>query len=75
MVGYDTDEKEHAYHDLPKEYLLKPGISVTKINGVDYAGTFEAFIHAPFKDDCAAARNETSLCLAGHPDRGGRPGR
>lgn len=63
VVGYDTDEKEHAYHDLPKEYLLKPGISVTKINGVDHAGTFEAFIHAPFKNDCAAARNETSLSL------------
>jgi hypothetical protein len=63
VVGYDTDEKDHSYHDLPKEYLLKPGISVTKINGVDYAGTFEAFIHAPFKDDCAAARNETSLSL------------
>lgn len=63
VVGYDTDENEHAYHDLPKEYLLKPGISVTKINGVDHTGRFEAFIHAPFKDDCAAARNETSLSL------------
>jgi len=63
VVGYDTDEHEHAYHDLPKEYLLKPGISVTRINGVDHAGRFEAFIHAPFKDDCAAARNETSLSL------------
>jgi beta-lactamase superfamily II metal-dependent hydrolase len=63
VVGYDTDEHKHAYHDLPEEYLLKPGISVTKINGVDHAGRFEAFIHAPFKDDCAAARNETSLSL------------
>jgi hypothetical protein len=24
---------------------------------------FEAFVHAPFKDDCAAARNDTSLAL------------
>lgn len=63
VVGYDTDEGAHAYHELPAEYLLKPGISVTKINGEDYAGTFEAFIHAPFKDDCAAERNETSLSL------------
>lgn len=63
VVGYDTDEHEHAYRDLPEEYLLKPGISVTKINGVDYVGRFRAFIHAPFKDDCAAARNETSLSL------------
>jgi hypothetical protein len=63
VVGYDTDEHKHAYHDLPGEYLLKPGMSVTKINGVDHAGRFEAFIHAPFKADCAAARNETSLSL------------
>lgn len=63
VVGYDTDEQKHAYHDLPEEYLLKPGMSVTKINGVDHAGRFEAFIHAPFKDDGAAKRNETSLSL------------
>lgn len=63
VVGYDTDERKHAYHDLPAEYLLKTGKSVTKINGVDHAGRFEAFIHAPFKGDCAAARNETSLSL------------
>jgi beta-lactamase superfamily II metal-dependent hydrolase len=63
VVGYDTDEHEHGYHDLPAEYLLKPGQSITKINGVDHAGRFEAFIHAPFKDDCAAARNDTSLSM------------
>ena len=63
VVGYDTDEKKHSYHDLPEEYLLKPGQSITKINGVDHAGRFEAFIHAPFKDDCAEARNDTSLSL------------
>lgn len=63
VVGYDTDEHEHGYHDLPAEYLLKPGQSIIKINGVDHAGRFEAFIHAPFKDDCAAARNDTSLSM------------
>lgn len=63
VVGYDTDQGGHAYHDLPAEYLLKPGMAITKINGVDHSGRFEAFIHAPFKDDCAAARNETSLAM------------
>jgi hypothetical protein len=63
VVGYDTAEKKHSYHDLPEEYLLKPGQSITKINGVDHAGRFEAFIHAPFKDDCAEARNDTSLSM------------
>jgi len=63
VVGYDTAEAEHSYHDLPDEYLVKPGHSITKINGTDYEGRFNAFIHAPFKEDCAAARNETSLSL------------
>ena len=63
VVGYDTAEKEHSYHDLPGEYLLKPGQSITKINGVDHSDRFNAFIHAPFKDDCAGPRNETSLSM------------
>lgn len=63
VIGYDTDEKDHGYHDLPAEYLLKPGQSITKINGVDHEGRFEVFIHAPFKDDCASARNDTSLAV------------
>ncbi|MEX5635826.1 hypothetical protein [Parafrankia sp. FMc2] len=63
VVGYDTDHAKHAYHELPERYLVYPGQSITKINGVDYAGRFEAFIHAPFKDDCAAARNDTSLSM------------
>lgn len=63
VVGYDTDQSEHAYSELPEEYLLYPGQSVTTINGEDHAGRFEAFIHAPFKDDCASARNDTSLAM------------
>lgn len=63
IVGYDTAHSKHAYSELPAEYLLYPGQSVTTINGADYAGRFEAFIHAPFKDDCAAERNDTSLAV------------
>jgi beta-lactamase superfamily II metal-dependent hydrolase len=63
VVGYDTDHSEHAYSELPDEYLIYPGDSITKIDGTDYAGRFEAFVHAPFKDDCAAARNDTSLAM------------
>jgi beta-lactamase superfamily II metal-dependent hydrolase len=76
VVGYDTDEAEHAYSDLPDEYLVYPGQSVTKIDGKDYAGRFEAFIHAPFKDDCAAARNDTSLSMqVTLTDDGGKDGK
>jgi hypothetical protein len=63
VVGYDTEESQHGYHDLPAEYLLEPGMAITKINGSNHAGRFESFIHAPFKDDCAAARNNTSLSM------------
>ena len=63
VVGYDTDHDKHAYDELPDEYLSYPGQSVTTIDGEDLSDRFEAFIHAPFKDDCAAERNDTSLAL------------
>jgi hypothetical protein len=63
VVGYDSDREQHAYVDLPTEYPTGPGHVVTSLDGDDVSGSFEAFIHAPFKDDCAAARNETSLAL------------
>jgi hypothetical protein len=63
VVGYDTDHDKHAYSELPDRFLAAPGDSITKLDGEDFAGGFEAFIHAPFKDDCAEARNETSLSM------------
>lgn len=63
VIGYDTDHDKHAYSELPDEYLAYPGRSITKVDGVEYAGRFEAFIHAPFVDDCAGARNDTSLSM------------
>lgn len=63
VVGYDTDHEKHAYSELPDEYLSYPGEAVTSIDGKDLSGRFEAFIHAPFKDDCAAERNDTSLAI------------
>ncbi|WP_433077731.1 hypothetical protein ACQP1P_35320 [Dactylosporangium sp. CA-052675] len=63
VIGYDTDHDKHAYHELPDEYLTGPGKSVSRLDGVDVAGSFEAFLHAPFVDDCAAKRNETSVAM------------
>jgi len=63
VVGYDTDHEKHAYGELPDQHLSYPGEAVTVIDGDDLSGRFEAFIHAPFKDDCAAERNDTSLAL------------
>jgi hypothetical protein len=63
VVGYDTDHDKHAYSELPGRSLATPGDSITMLDGEDFAGRFEAFIHAPFKADCADARNETSLSM------------
>jgi hypothetical protein len=63
VVGYDTDESEHAYSELPEKYLTGPGKAVSSLDGDDVSYRFEAFIHAPFADDCADERNETSLAM------------
>jgi hypothetical protein len=63
VIGYDTDHDKHAYSELPDEFLSYPGDVVRTIDGDDVSDRFEAFIHAPFKDDCAAERNDTSLAL------------
>ena len=63
VFGYDTDHDKHAYDELPDEYKSGPGHSLTVLDGRDCVGRFEAFIHAPFADDCAAARNDTSLAM------------
>jgi hypothetical protein len=75
VVGYDTDQSKHAYNELPDEYLSYPGEAISSIDGNDLSDSFEAFIHAPFKDDCASERNDTSLALQiVLKDEGGREG-
>jgi hypothetical protein len=63
VIGYDTDHDKHAYSELPAKYLSYPGQAVTSLDDDDVSECFEAFIHAPFKDDCAAERNDTSVAL------------
>jgi hypothetical protein len=63
IIGHDKDQWNHPYADLPDEYRSGPGHSIATLDGDDVSTRFEAFVHAPFKDDCAASRNETSLAL------------
>lgn len=63
IVGYDTDHDKHAYAELPEQYKASPGDRLTMIDGTDHEGRFAAFIHAPFDEDCAGERNETSLSM------------
>lgn len=63
VIGYDTEHDTHAYDELPAEFKSGPGKLITSLDDHDCAGRFEAFIHAPFADDCAAERNDTSLAM------------
>jgi beta-lactamase superfamily II metal-dependent hydrolase len=63
IIGYDVDRDTHPYAQLPDEYFTYPGETIALLDGEDMSAVFEAFVHAPFKDDCAAARNDTSLAM------------
>jgi hypothetical protein len=63
IIGSDVDRDQHPYAELPDEYLTYPGETIASLDGEDVSAAFEAFVHAPFRDDCAAARNDTSLAM------------
>jgi hypothetical protein len=63
IIGHDIDSDDHAYGALPARYRIGPGRAVTRADERDCTGRFEAFLHAPFKDDCAKPRNETSVAM------------
>ena len=63
VIGYDTEHSKHAYDELPDRYKSGPGKVISALDFEDTEGRFEAFIHAPFAADAAAARNETSLAM------------
>ncbi|MHB8253554.1 MAG: ComEC/Rec2 family competence protein [Acidiferrobacter sp.] len=63
IVGYDDLLQEDDYRDFPGTFFTTPGKSITLLDGVDVTDRFAAFVHAPFKDDSAEERNETSLAM------------
>lgn len=63
VIGYDVAREDHEYSELPAEYMSRPGDAVSRLDGEELGDRFEVFIHAPFKDDCAAERNATSLAM------------
>ena len=75
LIGYDALLKEAEFSGFPEERLTIPGNSVTEIDGEDYEGAFNAFIHAPFAEENVGDRNNTSLCmqvvLGDDPSKGG----
>lgn len=75
LIGYDALLKEDDFVGFPEDRLTVPGNSITEIDGVDYEGDFNAFIHAPFAEETDGDRNNTSLCmqvvLGNDPSKGG----
>jgi hypothetical protein len=63
VIGYDDLLAKEGFRGLPRSFLTIPGQTITTIDGVDAAGVFSAFVHAPFKGDISGERNETSLAL------------
>ena len=63
VIGYSDILKEDAFKGFPEELLTVPGNELTVIDEKDVSETFRAFVHAPFKDDDAGERNDTSLGL------------
>ncbi len=63
IIGYDDLLQEPDFQGFPEEFLSVPGQTVTTLDGEELSGTFEAFVHAPFKDDSFGDRNECSLAF------------
>ena len=63
IIGYSDILDEDDYDGFPEEMLTIPGNEVTKIDGEELSSAFRAFVHAPFKEDAEADRNDTSIAL------------
>ncbi|MDC1142106.1 hypothetical protein OAU50_03370 [Planctomycetota bacterium] len=64
VIGYDEEfEKDEKYKQVPSVYKSYPGQVVSILDGFNLEGQFEAFIHAPFKDDISKDKNKSSLAM------------
>lgn len=61
LIGYDELLEEDEFKNFPREYLTVPGNTITIVDGQDVEDIFDAFVHAPFKEDSSGERNDTSL--------------
>ena len=63
IIGYADILDEDDFEGFPEEMLTTPGGEITEIDGDECSSGFRAFVHAPFKDDAEAERNDTSIAL------------
>jgi hypothetical protein len=75
IIGYDDLLQEPEFDGFSDEFLSIPGQTITTLDGEDLSGLFEAFIHAPFKDDSFGDRNDCSLAFQISLSNGNEVGR
>ena len=63
IIGYDALLEKDEYQGFPDEKLTVPSNEITELDGEDLSGGIRVFVHAPFRDDSAGERNDTSLGL------------
>lgn len=63
IIGYDSILEDEDYKGFPEDRLTVPGNSIIEVDGEDLDGEFNAFIHAPFKEEEDGDRNNTSLAM------------
>jgi len=63
VVGYDDLLEEDDYKGFSADFFTRPGHAVTALDGAEIPDRFNAFVHAPFRNDPADSRNETSLAM------------
>lgn len=63
VIGHDDILTEEKYKNIPEACKSRPGHVIAVVDGIDLTGHFQAFVHAPFSDDQAKDRNNTSLSL------------
>ena len=63
IIGYDDLLCEPEFMGFPAQFLTIPGQTITTLDGQDLSNLFEAFVHAPFRDDSFGDRNDCSLAF------------
>ena len=61
IFGYSELLDEDKFKNFPDDRLTVPGNELATIDEKNVSSKFRAFVHAPFKDDDAGDRNDTSL--------------
>ena len=75
IIGYDDLLRHREFAGFPAQFLTIPGQAITTLDGQDLSHLFEAFVHAPFRDDSFGDRNDCSLAFQVSLYNGHRAGR